>query len=87
MADDGRPDLVRRWEALEGGVQAAIAFPIVALLLAIGHWTVLHQPLLRGALYGLFWAIPLTFVIVLASQNEGRKRRERDRGASDRSRP
>ena len=87
MADDAKPDLVRRWEALEAGHQAAIAYPLATLLLAVGHWTVLHQPLLRGALYGLFWAIPLTFVVVIASQNEGRKRRQRDRGASDRPQP
>ena len=79
MADDAKPDLVRRWEGLEAGHQAAIALPVLAVLLAVGHWTVLHQPLLRGALYGVFWAIPLTFVVVMASQNERRKRRERDR--------
>ena len=79
MADEQPHQLIRRWEALEGGVQAAIALPVLAVLLAVGHWTVLHQPLLRGALYGVFWAIPLTFVVVMASQNERRKRRERDR--------
>ena len=28
MADDAKPDLVRRWEGLEAGHQAAIAFEI-----------------------------------------------------------
>ena len=61
----------------EAGKQFAAAYVVLAALLAVIHWTLLHQPPLRGALYGLFWAVPAAGVITLASQNERRKRRER----------
>lgn len=76
--------LLHRWENLELGKQFAIAYPVLAVLIAILHWTLLNQPALRGGLYGLFWAMPAAGVIALASQNEGRKRRAREAEARER---
>jgi hypothetical protein len=66
--------LVQRWESLESGVQAAIAFPVLALVLAVVHLTLLNQPFWRGVGYGLFWAVPATILVVVATAHERRKR-------------
>jgi hypothetical protein len=71
--------LIRRWEALEGGHQAAIAFPILAVLLFLLHLGPLNQPLGRSIVYGLFWAVPATGAVVIATAHERRKRDPRDR--------
>jgi hypothetical protein len=73
------PRLVERWEALEGGHQAAIAYPICALILVLAHWSwpgLRDEPLLALG-YGLFWAMPATAAVVSATANERRKRRAR----------
>jgi hypothetical protein len=72
------PALVKRWESLESGKQAAIASPALAVVLTIVHLTILGQPFGRGLGYGIFWAIPATLVIVIATANERRKRQRRD---------
>ncbi|MGA0121875.1 MAG: hypothetical protein ACO3KD_02550 [Gaiellales bacterium] len=82
MADDGKRSLVRRWEDLEFGVQVALAYPVLVVLVSVLHWTALAQPFMRGFIYGLFWALPATFLVAVASQNERRKRRERERAES-----
>ena len=82
MADDR--SLLRRWEGLDLGKQFAIAYPVLVVVISALHWTVLNQPLGRGAIYGLFWALPAAIVVGVASQNEGRKRREREREARER---
>ena len=73
-----QPGLVERWESLESGKQAALAFPVLAVVLTIVHLTILSQPFLRGLGYGIFWAIPATLLVVVATANERRKRRRRD---------
>jgi hypothetical protein len=75
-----RPGLVQRWEALESGQQAAIAFPVLVVVLSVLHLTVLGQPLVRGIGYGVFWAVPATVLLVVATAGEKRKR-ERERAA------
>ena len=80
MADGGSPSLVRRWEALDASRQFLIAYPVLVLVISALHWTVLFQPLERGFIYGLFWAVPAAGLIVIASRNEARKRREREGG-------
>ena len=69
-----RPSLVRRWESLESGPQAAIAFPTLAVVLTLVHLTILSQPFWRGVGYGVFWAVPATVVVVMATAHERRKR-------------
>ena len=70
--------MLERWEALEGGKQAMLAFPVLAVVLTLLHLGPLHQPLGRGIGYGLFWALPATAAIVSATAHERRKRAARD---------
>jgi len=43
-------------------------------VLWLGHIALLNQPNGRGFLYGVFWAIPLTVIIVGATRGERAKR-------------
>jgi len=70
--------MIRPWERLPVGAQVAIAFPTWAVLLFLFHLGPLNQPPVRAAFYGVFWSILFTPVAVLATQNELRKRRERE---------
>jgi hypothetical protein len=79
-----RPGLVQRWEALEAGQQAAIAFPALVVVLTVLHLTALGQPFWRGVGYGVFWAVPATVLLVVATAGEKRKR-ERAARRSDES--
>ena len=63
---------------LEGGQQAMIALPLLSVVLFFAHIGPLHQPVGRAIGYGIFWAIPATWAIVHASQNERRKRAKRE---------
>jgi hypothetical protein len=74
------PRIVLRWEALESGVQAAIALPVLALVLFLLNLGPFSQPLLRSIFYGVFEAIPFTAAIVVATAFERRKRQERTTG-------
>lgn len=82
MADDKQPPaLLRKWESLDLGKQFVIALPILAVVIAVIHWTILNQPAFRGGLYGVFWAVPAAGLIAIASQNEASKRRKREAAA------
>jgi hypothetical protein len=70
------PSLVRRWEGLDMGLQFLIAWPTLTVIISIIHLAALNQPLWRSLLYGVFWALPASFLVAMASQNEARKRRE-----------
>ena len=78
-----RSGLVQRWEALESGQQAAIALPVLAVVLAVVHLTLLGQPLWRGIGYGVFWAVPATVLLVVATAGEKRKRQRAARGSDE----
>ena len=78
MSQKEPPRLIAWWESLEGGKQAAIALPILSVVLFFAHLGPLHQPVGRAIGYGIFWAIPATWAIVTASQHERRKREKRD---------
>jgi hypothetical protein len=71
------PRIVVWWESLEGGKQAAIALPLLSVVLFFAHLGPLHQPVGRAIGYGIFWAIPATWAVVHASQHERRKREKR----------
>jgi hypothetical protein len=77
VTDDKRqpPALLLKWESLPGQTQIAIAFPTLVVLLFLLHITLFRQPLARGALYGVFWAIPGTYLVVIATRTEAAKRR------------
>jgi hypothetical protein len=66
--------VIQRWEALSTGVQAAIAFPPLAVLLFLVNLGPFGQPLWRSLLYGLIEAAPVTALILVATANERRKR-------------
>jgi len=67
--------LLLAWERLPVPAQVAIAFPVLVLVLFAFHLGPLGQPVTRAVFYGFFWSILATPVVVLASQNEARKRR------------
>jgi len=56
------------------GVQIIVTFVISTIVLWLGHIALLNQPNGRGFLYGVFWAIPLTVIIVGATRGERAKR-------------
>jgi hypothetical protein len=64
------------------GLRMVIAFPTWAVLLFLFHLGPLNQPPVRAAFYGVFWSLVFTPVGVLATQNELRKRRERERDSA-----
>ena len=66
--------MIRRWEALTTPLQAAIAFPPLAVLLFLVNLGPFGQPLWRSVLYGLIEAAPVTALILVATANERRKR-------------
>ena len=74
-ANNSAPRLLLKWESLPGHVQAMIAYPVLTVVLFIVHITVLRQPVERGLFYGFFWAVPATFLVVIATRTESAKRR------------
>jgi Kef-type K+ transport system membrane component KefB len=70
--------LMRPWERLPVPAQVAIAFPTLSVLLFLFHLGPLGQPPIRAIFYGVFWSILATPAIVVATQNELRKRDRRE---------
>ena len=70
--------MIRPWERLPVAAQVAIAFPTWAILLFLFHLGPLNQPPVRAAFYGVFWSLFFTPAVVMATQHELRKRRERE---------
>lgn len=79
MLVNERPSFVVRWENLHVGVQVALAFALSMLVLWGAHVLLLNQPLGRGFVYAIFWAVPVTVVVVGATRSE-RARRLRAEG-------
>jgi hypothetical protein len=71
--DATRPTMVR-WEALTGQVQVAITFPIMTVLLFGFHVEVFNLSATRSLFYALFWAIPATAIVFVATRAEAAKR-------------
>jgi hypothetical protein len=78
------PRWLLAWEALPGQTQAAIAFPVLFLLLFLLHITLFNQPFLRSVLYGIFWSVLGTYAVVMASRTEAAKRGHRNGGSDER---
>lgn len=74
-----RRSLITRWEDLHVSVQIGSTFVISALVLWFAHIALLNQPTGRGFVYGVFWAVPVTFIVVAATRSE-RARRLRSEG-------
>jgi hypothetical protein len=66
--------VVRRWESLTTQVQAAIAFPPLAILLFVVNRWLFNQPLGRSVVYGLIEGGVVTVLVLVATANERKKR-------------
>ena len=69
-----QPALVRR-EGLSGPVQLIIAFPVTTLAVFLLHLAFLNLSVTRSFFYGVFWAMPATAAVVIATKTEAAKRR------------
>jgi hypothetical protein len=74
-----RPSLIR-WESLSGPVQLVVAFPTLTVAVFLLHLAFLNLSVTRSFFYGVFWAIPATAAVVVATKTEAAKRRH---GGSD----
>jgi hypothetical protein len=68
------PPWLRRWEDLHVAAQVAIAAPLAVLLLWLIHVVFMNQPVGRGFVYGVFWGLIATAVVVGASRSEKARR-------------
>jgi len=71
------PKLVLRWESLSTPVQAAIVFPVLAVVFFFLNLVGFNQPVWRSILYGLIESAPFTALVLVATANERRKRSRR----------
>ena len=71
------PKLVRRWESLSTAVQAAIVFPLLAVVFFLLNLVGFNQPVWRSILYGVIESAPFTALVLVATANERRKRSDR----------
>lgn len=79
------PPLVERWESLEAGPQAVIAYPVLTTVLFLAHWAfpgLRDNPLLALS-YGFLWAIPVTIAVISATAFERRQRANRRATGAD----
>jgi hypothetical protein len=74
-----QPSLIR-WEGLSGPAQLVIVFPVVTAAVFLMHLAFLNLSVTRSFFYGVFWAIPGTAAVVIATKTEAAKRRH---GGSD----
>ncbi|HKA10748.1 MAG TPA: hypothetical protein VKI99_09790, partial [Candidatus Dormibacteraeota bacterium] len=63
------PKLLRRWESLSAGVQAAIVFPLLAVVFFLLNLLGFNQPVWRSVLYGLIESAPFTALVLVATAN------------------
>ena len=69
-----RPSLIR-WEALPGPLQLGVTFPVITGAVFLLHWVFFNLSMTRSFFYGVFWAIPATAAVVVATKTEAAKRR------------
>ncbi|MDQ6771846.1 MAG: hypothetical protein M3024_02465 [Candidatus Dormibacteraeota bacterium] len=81
MAQDPAPapGLVRWWEGLSTGVQAAIAFPALFVLFGVLNLGLFNQPLWRSILYGVIEGGVFGGLLLWATATERGKRQGRGR--------
>jgi hypothetical protein len=75
LADRTRPALMR-WEALPGQVQVFITYPVTVALLFPFHVIVFNLAWVRSLFYALFWGVPATAIVYIATRAEAAKRRQ-----------
>lgn len=69
-----QPALIR-WEGLSGPVQLVVVFPVVTAAVFLMHLAFFNLSVTRAFFYGVFWAIPGTAAVVIATKTEAAKRR------------
>jgi hypothetical protein len=74
VSDRTRPALLR-WEALPGQVQVFATYPVMVALLFPFHVIVFDLAWVRSLFYALFWGIPATAIVYIATHAEAAKRR------------
>jgi Kef-type K+ transport system membrane component KefB len=74
------PRLVLAWEGLSGPVQVVLSFPVLVVAFFLLHKGLFGLSTTRSLFYGVFWAIPGTAAVVVATKTEAAKRRH---GARD----
>jgi hypothetical protein len=65
-----------RWEALPGQVQVFITYPVMVALLFPFHVIVFNLAAFRSFFYALFWGIPATAIVYVATRAEAAKRQQ-----------
>jgi NADH:ubiquinone oxidoreductase subunit 3 (subunit A) len=73
VSDRTRPALLR-WEALPGQVQVFVTYPVMVALLFPFHVIVFDLAWVRSLFYALFWGIPATAIVYVATRAEAAKR-------------
>jgi hypothetical protein len=76
VSDRTRPALLR-WEALPGQVQVFVTYPVMVALLFPFHVIVFDLAWVRSLFYALFWGIPATAIVYIATRAEAAKRHPR----------
>jgi Kef-type K+ transport system membrane component KefB len=69
------PRLILAWEALSGPVQMLVSFPLLVVVFFLIHFGPFGLSATRSFFYGVFWAIPATAAVVIATKTEAAKRR------------
>lgn len=69
------PRLLAAWESLPGPAQILIAYPVLTVVFFLFHFGPLGLSPTRSAFYGVFWAVPGTAAVVIATKTEAAKRR------------
>jgi len=69
------PRLILAWESLSGPVQILVSFPLLVVVFFLIHFGPFGLSATRSFFYGVFWAIPATAAVVIATKTEAAKRR------------
>ena len=69
-----RPALVR-WEGLAAPVQLVVSFPLLVAAFFLLHMGLFSLSATRSLFYAIFWAIPATAAVLVATKTEAAKRR------------
>jgi hypothetical protein len=73
VSDATRPYMIR-WEGLPGQVQVGVTFPIMVVVLFVIHLVAFNLSATRSLFYAVFWAIPATAIVYIATRTEAAKR-------------
>ena len=69
------PRLLAAWESLPGPAQILVAYPLLTVVFFLLHVGPFGLSPTRSLFYGVFWAVPGTAAVVIATKTEAAKRR------------